>query len=221
MHDRKIQTINSAAGYTASIFGILAGLGGIVHGIGEVFQGNAVADKFFFKSWTEGPIAMYVDGDPAFSLIRNLLFTGILTLFISSAVIVWSIVFIKNKYSGLVLLLLSIMMLLFGGGVGPPVIGILAGIAGLGITSSYPRLRIVLTGKTRKGLALIWPWIYGVCVANGIFLVIGHVVAVYLFAPVRSQLFLNSFLLAVFLLTLSIITGIAYDLQNAKMTRRY
>ncbi|KUK27634.1 MAG: Uncharacterized protein XD60_0050 [Acetothermia bacterium 64_32] len=66
------------------------------------------------------------------TIVPNLLVTGVLTIIVSLAVIVWSVAFVQRKRGGLILILLSTAMLLVGGGFGPPIMGILAGVAGLG-----------------------------------------------------------------------------------------
>ena len=45
--------------------------------------------------------------------------------------------FVRRKNGGLIQLLLSIAMLLVGGGFAPPIVGILASVAGLGINTSH------------------------------------------------------------------------------------
>jgi len=210
----------SAARLTSSIFGILGGLGGIVHGIGEVLQGNAKPDGIFIRSWATGPIAMYLDGDPGITIIPDFLLTGILALTICTAIILWSIVYLKSKRGGLILILLSLASLFVGAGVGPPILGILAGIAGLGIGASYMRLRAFFHEDLVRRIAKFWPWIFGIAVANGIFLVLGHVIAVYFFAPVHASVFQNSFYLAIALMVPTILTGIFYDISGMKIKIR-
>ncbi|MFA6904114.1 MAG: hypothetical protein WC236_13645 [Gallionellaceae bacterium] len=203
-----------AAKAIALVFGILGGLGGIVHGVGEVLQGNIKPDEMFFSSWTQGPIALYLDGDPAFSVIPNFFVTGVFTLVVSTLVVLWSCVFIEKKHGGFVLISLSIAMLLVGGGVGPPTLALLAGISGVGINATYSWWRVHLNKNIQHILGTLWPWIFGVCVVNGLFLVIGHVIAVYFFAPVNAEIFQYSFLFAVLSLIVSIIAGIGYDISR-------
>jgi hypothetical protein len=206
----------SAAGGIASIFGALAGLGGLIHGIGETLQGNVAPGGISFNSWTVGPIATNMGGEPAMTIIPNLLVTGILTILVSLMVIVWSIAFVQRKNSGLILLLLSIAMLLLGGGFAPPIIGFLAGIAGLGIRSPHTWWRAHLSINVQRFLAKLWPWVFSVCVINGVFLVVGSVILVYFFGLNNPDLFVNSFFFAIISVLLSIIIGIAYDIQNNK-----
>lgn len=204
----------SAARAVASIFGVLSGLGGIIHGIGETLQGNIAPSGIAINSWTEGPIATNMGGEPAMTIIPNLLVTGILTFLVSLAMIGWSAAFVQRKNGGLIQLCLSIAMLLVGGGFAPPIVGILASVAGLGINTSYTWWRTHLPVALRRVLAQVWPWVFGVNVINGVFLVVGSVILVYVFALNAPDLFVNSFFLAIVLLLLSIVTGVAYDLQN-------
>ena len=68
-------------------------------------------------------------GEPGLTIIPNMLVTGLLTIVVSLAVIVWSLSFVQREHGGLVLFLLTFGMLLVGGGFGPPVVGMLAAIA--------------------------------------------------------------------------------------------
>ena len=105
-------------------------------------------------------------------------------------------------------------MLLVGGGVGPPIIGILAGVAGLGINAPLSWWRKHLSVNLRRFLATLWPWIFGIAVINGVFLVIGSLILVYFFDLHKPDLFTNSFFFAGVSLLLMIFTGRAYDIQR-------
>jgi hypothetical protein len=88
---------------------------------------------------------------------------------------------VRNKNGGRILLLLSVIMLLVGGGFGPPIIGILAGVAGTRIGAPLTWWRKRLSVNVRRFLAKLWPWIFGITVINGVFLVIGSLILVYFF----------------------------------------
>jgi hypothetical protein len=186
------KTTFSAAKSTALIFGILAGLGGLTHGVGEVLQGNVKPDGIAINSWTQGPIATNMGGEPGITIVPNLLVTGILTILVSLAIVVWAI-FGRNKNYGRTLLLLSVTLLLVGGGVGPPLIGMLAGVAGIGIRTPSVWWGQYLPVNVRHFLAALWPWVFSIAVINGVFLVIGSVILVYFFDLNNPDLFLNSF----------------------------
>lgn len=216
MKGKNASTNISAARIVASTFGVLMGLGGLTHGIGEMLQGNIAPSGMFIDSWTQGPIATNMGGDPAMTIVPNLLITGILTIVVSLATIVWAVAFVQRKHGGAVLFLLSIVMLLVGGGFGSPIIGILAGITGTSINAPLTWWRTHLSDNVRRFLAQLWPWIFGVSLLNGVFLFVGAIILVYSFGWGNADLYLNSFFFAVVSLLLTIITGIAYDLQSAE-----
>jgi hypothetical protein len=211
------KTTFSAAKGTALIFGILAGLGGLTHGVGEVLQGNVKPDGIAINSWTQGPIATNMGGEPGMTIVPNLLVTGILTILVSLTIVVWAI-FGRNKNYGRILLLLSGALLLVGGGVGPPLIGMLAGEAGTGIDRPLTWWRKRLSVNVRRFFATLWPWIFSITVINGVFLVIGSLILVYFFDLNNPDLFVNSFFFSVLSLLLTIFIGRAYDIQKSEQS---
>lgn len=78
-----------------------------------------------FQAW---PSLTVLGGEPAMTIIPNLLVTGILTIAVGVLLAVWAAKFISRKHSGLMLILFTIVLLLVGGGIIPPLIGIAAGI---------------------------------------------------------------------------------------------
>lgn len=213
MEYKSAPTNKSAARIMASTFGFLSGLGGITHGIGEILQGNVTPSGIVINSWTQGPIATSMGGEPAMTVVPNLLVTGLFTIIFSLATIIWSVVFVQSKHGGLVLILLSIVMLLVGAGFAPPILGILAGVAGLGINAhTWWGTRLLI--NIQHFLANLWPWVFGVCLINGVFLVVGSIILVYYFELNNPDLFVNSFFFAIVSVLLSIFTGAAYDVQK-------
>ena len=191
-----------ATNATTLIFGILAGIGGLVHGIGEVLQGNVRPDGIIIESWTQGPIATNMGGEPGMTIVPNLLVTGILTILVSITIIIWA-ARAHGKHKGSVLLLLSVAMMLVGGGFGPPIIGMLAGLTSMG--TAAPRWRF---------LGTLWPWVFAIAVANGVFLVVGSLILVYVFDVNNPDLFVQSFFFAVVSLLATLLAGRAHDAQN-------
>ena len=210
MEEKFNSTASGTAKITASIFGVLAGLGGLTHGIGEVLQGNFKPDGIIINSWTQGPIATNMGGEPGMTVIPNLLATGIVTILVSLAIVAWAF-FVRDKKDGRILLVLSVILMLVGGGFGPPLIGMLAGAAGTGIGAPLTWWRKRLSFNIRGLLAGSWPWVFAIAVANGIFLVIGSVIAVYFFGLNNPDLFTNSFYLSIVLLLVTIFSGQAYE----------
>ncbi|HEX6386096.1 MAG TPA: hypothetical protein VF177_15605 [Anaerolineae bacterium] len=217
MEGKNVLVNTSAARIIASTFGVLAGLGGLTHGVGEVLQGNVAPAGIIINSWTEGPIATNMGGEPGMTIVPNLLATGILTLSFSLAVLVWAALFVQRKNGGRILIALSVAMLLVGGGFGPPIIGILAGVAGTGIGSPLTWWRTQLPVNVQGFLATLWPWVFGVATINDVFLVVGSLILVYFFGVNNPDLFVNSFLFAVLSLPLTIVTGVAHYIENSQL----
>jgi len=83
------------------------------HGPGEMLQGNISPDGLVIEAWPELTV---LAGEPAMTIIPSFLVTGILTIIFGLLVAVWAAKFVQRKNGGLVLILLSIIMLLVGGG---------------------------------------------------------------------------------------------------------
>jgi hypothetical protein len=113
------------------------------------------------------------------------------------------------------LIILSTAMLLVGGGVGPPLIGILAGAAGTGINAPLSGWRSRLSATTRRFLAAVWPALFVVAAISGSFLVVGSLILVFFFGVNNAALFLNTFYLTVVSLLLTVLTAPLYDARGS------
>jgi len=98
-----------------------------------MLQGNIAPSGIIIKAWPELTV---LAGEPAMTIIPSFLVTGVLTIIFGLIVAVWAAKFVQRKNGGLVLILLSIIMLLVGGGLFPPVFGVVAGIIGTRIKPS-------------------------------------------------------------------------------------
>jgi hypothetical protein len=111
-------TVGGLAGLRLVVasFGILCGFTGIIAGIFEVLQGNISTNGYIIS--TIGPkYTMYQDFTYyAITMIPNLRITGLLAIISSSLVIRWSLKYAHSKNGALVLLILSIIQMLVGGG---------------------------------------------------------------------------------------------------------
>lgn len=199
---------------TATAFGVLAGLGGITHGMGEVLQGSVPVDGVWLESWTTGPIAEHMGGEPGVTVLPTALAAGLVTLVASASVLAWSVVGLRTRHGGSVLSLLSAGMLLAGGGVGPPVLGMLAGAVDRSGAGRQPGWMRRLPTSTRRALARAWPAVFVVALANGVFLVGGSVVLVYATGLHLPGLFTGSFFLSVLLLVVLLLVAPAYDAEH-------
>jgi hypothetical protein len=141
----------------ATWLGILAGIAGLEHGYFEILQGNTRPASIAFPSWGADicdPAKLWHACEPAMSILPNFLLSGILTVLLSLAVTAVSIWLLQREYGGLGLILLSIVLLLFGGGFFPPLIGLIGGAAG---TQIHRPLGGQPGGLTRFASKL-WPW---------------------------------------------------------------
>jgi hypothetical protein len=204
-----------AAEMTATLFGILAGMGGMTHGVGEILQGNVAPEGIIINSWAEGPIATKMGGEPGMTIVPNLLVTGVLTFLFSLAVLVWAALFVRRRHGGRVLIVLSIGMLLVGGGFGPPIIGILAGLAGREIGAPQKGGYRRLPPGAHWFLARLWPYVFGVAALAGTFLVAGSLILVYLFGVDNADLFLNTFYVTVLSLIFAVLAAPVRDRERA------
>ena len=119
--------MTNATRVTVTTFGTLAGLAGIEHGIGEVLQGNVAPNGVMILSWPEAEAFDLLSGEPAMTIVPNLLVSGILAILVSLVFLMWATMFVQRKNGGLILILLSGIMLLVGGGLGPPIFGLIVG----------------------------------------------------------------------------------------------
>jgi hypothetical protein len=149
--------MRKATRIVAVSLGILAGIAGLEHGVFETLQGNTRPYGLMFSSWGPqvcDPAKIWHACEPAMSLLPNYLFTGILTILLSLAILIWSAAFVQRKHGGTVLILLSLALLLLGGGFFPPLIGLVGGVAGTRILKPISGQPSRLT----RFVARLWPW---------------------------------------------------------------
>jgi hypothetical protein len=197
-----------------STLGVIMGLGGIEHGIGEVLQGNTVPSGVVFPSWPDSAFFRVVAGEPAMSIIPNFLVTGILAILFSLVFTVWVTMFIHRRNGGLFLILLSIIMLLVGGGIFPPIIGIMIGILGTRINTPLTWWRVHLPINLRQLLRKLWPWSFTVCIIAWLLLFPGISAIDYFFGVNNPNLTYIIMLSAFGFLLLTIFTGFVKDAQQ-------
>ena len=150
---------------------------------------------------------------PAMTIIPNFFVTGVLAIIVSLIVILWAAVFVQRKNGGLVLILLSIIQLLVGGGIISPVLCFIAGVVGTRIQAPFTWWRAYLSVHSQRLLATLLPW----SLIAFVFLLAGYGILGYFFnefvlSLARLPLF---FMLGLLLLALAlaVLTGFAYDIQ--------
>lgn len=206
--------MRNATRITVSTFGAIAGFSGIVHGIGEVLQGNRAPEGIVFLSWPESAFFRVLSGEPAMSIIPNLLITGMLTILFSFISIVWATMFVQRKYGALVLAILSIVMLLVGAGFGPPLLGIILSLAATRINAPLTWWRKHLSGGLRHFFGKLWLWSFVAGMIAWLLLFPGLSILNYFFGVNNLSLILIIILSAFGFLFLTIFTGFAHDSQR-------
>jgi hypothetical protein len=206
--------MRNATKVTVSTFGVLAGLAGIEHGIGETLQGNRAPDGIMIVSWPESELFRIVGGEPAMTIVPNLRVTGILAILVSLVFLVWVTMFVQRKHSSLVLILLSFVMLLVGGGFGPPLLGVILGVAATMIHAPFRWWRAHLSRGAGRVLRTLWPWSFVAGVLAWLFLFPGSLLLDYVVGVNHPGRTISMSAFAAFvLLLLTIFTGFAYDMQ--------
>lgn len=194
-----------------SAFGVLAALAGIEHGTGEILQGPVAPPSPVFESWPDAAAFAVLSGEPAMTLIPNLAVAGAVTILVAVLLAVWAVWFVSLPRGGGVLIGLSLLLLLVGGGFGPPLIGLLVGIA----TLRAERGQSQRPGRMAAWLAPAWRWLVAVAVVGYLSLVPGVVVASAVFGfdnpAVVAGLGLGSFAA----LVLSLVAARAHDRLEA------
>jgi len=143
---------------TVAVFGTYAGLLGMEHGYFETLQGNVAPTTLKIMA-VSGPGLPFPFGhEPAMTLVPNFLVTGILAILVGLSIILWSVTFVQKKHGAVVLSLLSILLLLVGGGFGPITLLITACIGAGRINKPLTWWRTNLPDGPRRLLATLWPW---------------------------------------------------------------
>jgi hypothetical protein len=188
--------------------GVFTGFGGPEHGYFEMLQGHVKPDGLFISAMGPpcDPGKVWHLCEPAMTVVPSFLITGILATVIGLFTMVWSGLLIQRKHGGTVLILLSIALLLFGGGLVPPVIGMIAGVlAG--------RINAPLTSKVRgvhTVLARLWP----ATLIMFFVLVLGQFVVGHLSNEIMIQAGFLIPLLILGFLGLSIVSAHAHDVME-------
>jgi hypothetical protein len=125
------------------------------HGVFEILQGPRDPGGVMIQAIGAPcqPEAVWHACYPALTLIPNLLISGIVAVIAGLGVLTWAAAFVSHKHGGLILVLLSVAMLLVGGGFVPMFIGVAAGVAGSRIHAP------VKWGQAAPHwFARLWPW---------------------------------------------------------------
>jgi hypothetical protein len=208
--------MRNATRITATVLGLTAGGAGIEHGIFETLQESTRPEGLMIASIGPPcvPELTWNQCEPAMTIVPSFMITGVLAVIFGLIVLIWSAFFVQRNHGGLVLILLCIPLLLFGGGIFPPLIGIVAGALGTRINKPLNPQGSRLSGGLLRLLAVLWPWSLALYVAW----VLGQWVIGHFF---NDWLLANGFIIIVMVLgtlLLTVVTAYAHDLQRATET---
>lgn len=206
--------MNNKTRIFASTFGAIIALAGLEHGIGEIFQGNAAPDQIMILSWPNAEFFRSMGGEPAMTIIPNYLITGILALLVSLAVLIWTIGFVQRKNGGWVMIFLSIVLLLVGGGIFPPIFGILIGAVATRINVQTTHQKVYRPARFQYFLAKLWPWSYVACIISWLLLLPGVPLIDRFTEGDITTVMLVVLLLVFSTLFLTMFSGFAFDNEN-------
>jgi hypothetical protein len=166
-------TARSATGVAVAVLGMLIALAGVEHGVGEILQGPVRPNGPLIMSWPDATALEILSGEPALTVIPNLLVTGILAVVVGLALAARSIWLARRRYRGPVLIGLSILLLLVGGGLVPPLMGVIVGaVAGRIGTASRRH-----PGRFARGIEPLWAWFLAAAVLGYLGLMPGMILA--------------------------------------------
>ncbi len=131
--------MSTASRASISVFGVIISFAGIEHGIGEILQGNQAPTGVMIASWPTSPFFRMLAGEPAMTIIPNLLATGMLAILTTVIFLMLSTAWLNKKFAGWMMIPVAIAMLLSGAGMSPPILVVILSVA-----------TIVMHNPTRK-----------------------------------------------------------------------
>jgi hypothetical protein len=215
-NETTLQT-NHATRVVASTLGVLVGLAGIDHGIFEILQGNVSPDGVMIAAI--GPTQRFWEHgrETALTIVPNFLVTGILAVIVGCLVMLWAGMFVQRKHGAGVLLVLTIVLFLVGGGFAPIFLSILASLAATQIDKPLTWWRKLLPGSLRSLLSTLWPGalialvlLYLISIESAIF---GWPLTSFFDADTALKHLYTLAYIMLGLMVLSFLTGLAHDIQ--------
>jgi hypothetical protein len=156
MKTGEAQALNRTTHIVTTSIGVICGLIGIQHGVLEILQGNVPITSLVIDAIGPAQKMWESSREPALSILPNMLVTGIVTVFFSILVIIWSIGFVHRKRGALIFFILSLAEFLTGGGITSFELSILAALAASRINRPLTWWRRVLPAGLRRVLARSW-----------------------------------------------------------------
>ncbi len=208
----------------ATTIGVFSGLcSGMNHGFFEILQGNKPTNGLFILAIGEAQRLWPQGGELAFTLIPNFLITGIVSMIVGAALVIWSIWFLPTKHGRTVFLGLFILSFLVGGGIGQAFLLIPAWAFATRMDKPLTWWRKVLP----RG---IWPFLSKLWVVTLVLVIVAMLITleIGIFGyfpgitdPGRVESMAMVFLFsAVALYVISFIAGFGHELQRIELNNR-
>ncbi len=220
MQNKELDKISNKPNINATRLGVssLGSLGGLIsieHGIFETAQGNTPTSGIIINAIAPGHWYWKEGGELAMTIIPNFLITGIVAIIIGIIVIIWSIRFVQERYGALGLFTLTVLTLLFGGGIAFFIIGIIISIIALQINKSHTWWDIHLSNNVKKYCTKFWLPLFSITIIILVFLVLGGMLGVWFLEPnIATILLTNVGLISIGLIIFTIIFGFIHDIKK-------
>lgn len=201
----------------ATTVGVIFGLSGFNHGFFEFLQGNKPTDGLVIQAIGDGQRFWSLGTEEAFTIIPNFMISGLLSMIVGLAIVVWSLWFLKSRSGPTVFLILFVILFLVGGGIGQVAFFIPAWAFATRMDSSLAWWRKALPQHGLPVLSRAWrPMLF----LASAFILVGLEMAIFGFVPGMTEphriqdtamlLVLTSALLY----AMSFVAGIANELQR-------
>jgi hypothetical protein len=156
-----------------------------------------------------------MSGEPAMTIIPNYFVTGLLAIFFSC---VFLIVIMRSRLDGKaisILFALLFLMLLTGGGFGPPILGIIAVLIAIKRDSPL-KLWEKLPSNLHTVLSRLWPWSFGLCLLGWLMLFPGAALIAFFTGVDNALLMILPILVAFAFIPITLLLGFSRDVLERK-----
>lgn len=119
-----VSTSSSAVHTFVRVFGAVVAATGAEHGVGEILQGHRPLPGLVIQSWPDSRFFRIENGEPALTVLRDPMAAGALTLVVCGLFLARTWFVDRGRHPRRDLIVLSVAMLLVGGGFGPPLLGL-------------------------------------------------------------------------------------------------
>lgn len=209
---------NPATRLVAATIGVIVGAAGIEHGIFEILQGPLKPESIMIDAIGPAQRVWENASEPTLTLIPNVLWSGIFAVAVGVFLIVWSVFYLDRRQGALVLLLLSTLLFLGGGGFATISLSIVAFATATRIHKPLKFWRAVLRGSIQSFLSRLWPWplvaFVVVFVTDVEIAIFGYPLLWFLGAEATSTAQWVLAYLSLALLLLAVLAGFAADLTQ-------